>query len=49
MVDGDPKRDSQLSRADDWLTEAIDPSKPEDPGQEESKQGAKPKLEDDDD
>jgi len=39
MTDKDQKKDSQLSRADDWLNQAIDPvPKPEPQPEEEPKQ-----------
>lgn len=47
MTDTDPKKDSQLSRADQWLTEAIDPSKEEQPPvQEEPKDEEEAKNDD---
>jgi hypothetical protein len=35
MTDKDPKKESQLSRADDWLNKAIDPAPQEEPKQED--------------
>ena len=40
IADTDPKKDSQLSRADEWLNNTIDPSK-DDQNQEQEDQEEK--------
>lgn len=38
MTNIDPKKESQLSRAEDWLNNAIDPRSEPEPEQEDEKE-----------